>query len=479
MADHENFTYIPISGDGHSLAGRVLGVRLGSNALICGSKKINRYSRRKPYAFGSDGVKLYGDSGDDESVVLENNFGLSPTVISKPADGSSDASKCVKAWGQWSAPEPNNANHCKRIQDYLGYWHLATSHILSLEYSTGARPSFIQTNKDFSVTMKFGGNRERIVTLDDCHYYHVKLGTMYLTVAIGSYTAASANNPARWGAKWLIAQSSMTLATAVKPATAGGSCPNELSVSFNLFSANIPNLTDNFGKYFIAVGLAPKYSGRTSYGGLWLVDGYTMPVTLINPDMHARGFTVATTGEMALSASGITPFTCKVNLTHINTAPTVTLQETTVGGVKGCRVNVTGTFKCAVSEVASGRSGDGYLAFCLFVTSTKDNYGFVTVMQKGCAERTLQYVDSVVKTAVPGVANASDQDVKDAKTWLKSQWPEVVDLPSSGIFLPGETIASISTVTLEVTGLPSVWTPNNQLLPNVAVEGSKYLIELR
>ena len=484
MASHENFTFIPTDADSHSLAERVLGIRNGSNTLICCSNRINEYSRRKSYAFGSEGVALYGDHANDESVIKEYNFGLSPTVISKPKDGSTGTSGCAPSWGQWVAPKIDNENHSKRINDLLGYWHLATSHILSLEYSSGASPK-IMVNKDFTVTMRFGGDRERIVTLDDCHYYHEPIGNMYLTVAIGSYTEASVNNPARWGAKWLIIQSDIKLEEAVNPVIAGSKYPNEISVKFNLFTANIPNLSADFAKYFIAVGFANKYSGGTAYGNVRLMNGissngsYLMPVTLINPDMHDRGYNVVNSGELLLTPSGETDFYVYVDLYSIGTNSADWHSGVTQNGKTGCSIDMFINLKCEIdSVIPANASKDGYLIFYITISTNKGVKGYYLITRKGCEGAIDPYgkryiglqIDNFAIQVYPGEADYNNSEVKDAIEWLKKiSWMEADENPerltSRSVFIPG--VNAIEAIDIQIVGIPSGWTSNNILVPNV------------
>ena len=133
MQDHENFTFVPNDHVSLSLMCRVLGIWTKSIPALCTSKRINKNSRRKPYNFGDVGVQLYGKGGSNESVLELNNFGMVPAIISKPTDGATSTNGLVGQWGQWQPPQDGLA---LRLYDVRMYWHLATEHVVSVEYSS-------------------------------------------------------------------------------------------------------------------------------------------------------------------------------------------------------------------------------------------------------------------------------------------------------------------------------------------------------
>lgn len=497
MADnYNNFTYIPTDEVSLSLICRVLGVRSSSVPYVLCSKKINKHSRRKPYKnIGSWGVQLYGVNGNNETQIIQHNFGLTPKPIIKPVDGTETTEGCAEAWGQWERPNPTEENVFKRMDDMCGYWHLAVPDIQSFEYSSGKRPSLIPYTADFWVKVTFcDQHRDRIVTLNDISYNVdgtlTKLENMYLTVVMASYQSSSS----RWGAKWIVAQSTNTLGNAVTPPIADTAAANYIQVKFNLFKAGIDNLMNDFGKHFIAVGFAKKFESNTAKSdGTNTIYYYTspnnntaMPLTLVNPDMYASGIQVASIGALMLNSTGENLFDVYVDL-YATSLQSLTYANWRSGVVKngktGCSVSLAGQFKCEIVEVDPEEAKeDGYLVFYLTVTTDIGLKGFYIVTQKGCEGETdgngkkyiaLSLVGSNLQV-IPGQADYTNSEVKDSIDWLKRR-PELAEddaelMTGIEVFVPGAT--EITGVTLEIMGIPSGWVSNNVLVPDVKTKNS-------
>lgn len=492
MQNHENFTYVPNDHVSHSLMCRVLGIWTKSMPALCTSKRINKCSRHKPYNFGEVGAQLYGKDGYDESVLELNNFGMVPAQISKPANGATTANGLVGQWGQWQPPQPG---HAKRIDDFRMYWHLAPEHVVSVEYSSGSRPSIMPYDKPFWAAMTFTPKNGRFVTLDDMRLGGVKLSEMYLTIVIGSYDSSTQ----AYGRKWIIAQSDITLGTAVRGAAGDGSnAKNRIEAHVDLLAASIDNFTSYFGKHFMAIGYASKFSSGTkiSYtsGGvsrtLYYYDAASlmMPLPLVSPDMYNKGFNLATVGETGATSSGESRFDCYVDLTYYGGKPTASFWQTTKNGVKGYRVDITGQFNCAIDSVAASMSGEGYIVFIFSVylegSKCYAARDYFVVMQKGCDGRRYLYLSaSRILQAEPGVADATNSEVKDTKTWIKNNLAIQIpleELPSDGIFIPTDDEYTSLSVNLDILGAPSLYVGNLRVIPDIKSESGKHnIMEIR
>ena len=495
MADHENFTYVPITGDGHSIVGRVIGARTGSNAALCCHRNINKYSRRKPYWFGADGVELYGKSGTDENVIKSHNFGLTPKLIGMPAQSAQNASGCIVPWGQWRTPEPDNENDHKGIQDFLGYWHSAGPHILSFDTVQG---TWINPSQDLSVTVTFESEYlDRIVTLYDIAYKEgttaLSIGDMRLTVLICSRKAAS------YGKEWIIAQSAYTVAEVNnRAATLVPSAKMfKLEVLINIYGA-IADLWQDFGDCFLAVGFAPLLPSNTTGTPFSSIikktaTGYNdvyyctmsstpsaLPLKLVNPDMYNNGWQVAKFCTMQQPTSGAVYFDVYVNLTvppiHQQfDRPQYTYLPTTKNGKSGISVNIGGHAYCKITSVASGYDSKGYIVFVFNVDTDIGSFYYYAMMRKGCAagvgnEKALYMSGSKVTNTDDLAPN--DFDATEAKKWLvepggsKTEAEDMKDLSKGeGIFIAGAT--EVRSVLLYVDGAPSEFIGNAIAIPTI------------
>lgn len=464
MSEHENFTYIP-DYNSLSLTGRVLGTRTGSNSALCCHKNINKRSRRKPYgSLGSWGVQLYGASGGDESAIVAANFEMTPAVIVKPADGSDDVTGCVGRWGQWERPKPDDENSYKRMDDFCRYWKNAVNHIKEFIYSSGSRPK-LMNNTPFSVVVKFNGDHDRIVTLDDMNYNGAEIGSMYLTVAIASCNA----NGNLYGAQWAVMQSAVTLATAVRPAVAGAAM--QLEIEFDNFKDLVDDVTTNFGKYFMAVGFAPKCETGTAKaikkGTMKYVKNpagvRTMPLPyIINPDMYDEGWAVASIGGLTASLQYQEKYFDVVCSISKSANFGVSVGSETKNGKKGFGVYVGGQLSCYLSGVEAARKNDGFIVW-LFSVSAESTYGesvykeYFVMMQQGCSSnKYITLTDSVVTTATPGLAVNGTGWVNEAKAWFKETYPEFgIEELTDGMFVEMNGALKSMEVAVEILGAPS------------------------
>lgn len=89
-----------------------LGVVSGDVGTLCTSNKINKWSLRKPYAFGDAVTRLTDD------VLRDNNCGITPNK-----HNVANSSVVPLAWSQWSAP--TGSTQWKRLTDFNGYSHNA------------------------------------------------------------------------------------------------------------------------------------------------------------------------------------------------------------------------------------------------------------------------------------------------------------------------------------------------------------------
>lgn len=484
MQNHENFTFVPNDHVSLSLMCRVLGVWTKSVPALCTSQRINEYSRRKPYDFGDVGEQLYGVTGTYESKLLQNNFGMVPAIISKPTDGATSTNGLVGQWGQWQPPQPG---HAKRLDDFRMYWHLATEHVKSVEYSSGAKPSLMPYTADFWAKVTFTSEYvDRIVTLSDMSYGGKYIGDMYLTVVIASCNA-SGN---LYGGEWIVAQSAKTLSETIRTALMGGLGKDYIDVSFNLYNAGISTLVSSFSKYFLAVGFAPKLSGQTSLptisGSLYHLTqpNRAMPLALVSPDMYNKGFALATIGEMSLPSGGETLFNVYVDFYRLNNSvASAWVSRTTKNGKSGCQIELGGQFKCEIDRLEPESAvNDGYLVFYIYMNTDKSSKAYYVMMKKGCAnaidEMGKKYIYLSLSNygviTTPDQADATNADVKDAVTWLRNKFPEddAEPLTDRTVFIPDVT--DITKITIEVMGAPSGWTANNVLAPNVTKDGTTH-----
>ncbi|MDE6702765.1 MAG: hypothetical protein K2K00_03710 [Muribaculaceae bacterium] len=495
MADHENFTYIPITGDGLSIVGRVLGTRIGSNTALCCHKNINKHSRRKPYWFGADGVELYGKSGTDENVIKSHNFGLTPKLIGMPAKSAQNASGCIVPWGQWRAPEPNNESDHKGIQDFLGYWHPAGPHILSFDTVQG---TWINPSQDLSVTVTFESEYlDRIVTLYDIAYKEgttaLSIGDMRLTVLICTRGAAS------YGTKWIIAQSAYTVAEVNNRAATLVPVKKmfKLEVLINLYGA-IGTRWKSFSDCFLAVGFAPllpsektdtPFSSITKATAVGYNDVYyctmsstpsALPLKLVNPDMYNNGWQVAKFCTMQPPTSGAVYFDVYVKLTvppiyQQSERPRCTYSSTTKNGKSGISVNISGHAYCTITSVADGYASKGYIVFVFNVDTDIGSFYYYAMMRKGCAagvgnEKALHMSGSRVTNTDDLAPN--DFDATEAKKWLvepggtSTEAEDMKDLSKGeGIFIAGAT--EVRTVLLYIDAAPSELIGNAIAIPTI------------
>lgn len=476
MQNHENFTFVPNDHVSHSLMCRVLGIWTKSVSALCTSKRINKCSRYKTYNFGDPGEQLYGESGTYEGKLLQNNFGMVPKLIVKPADGTAGnfdgaqtAEGCAVPWDQWQPPQPG---HAKRLDDFRNYWKNATPHIKSLTFSSGSRPQVL-TNRLFKATIEFYENNGRIVTLNDMSYGGVKIGSMYFTVAIGSYMASStlpsgSHVMAQWGVKWIVAQCT----TMLEDAVTGSSQSKKLELSFDLSLAGIDNLIKDFGKHFIAVGFAPAFSKgtvKTSPAGTTLryyapqVIETEMPLTLVNPDMYNDGMEVARVGAM-LPDSQLQEKHFDVVCDLAKEGFNVTWTAATKNGQSGYALNLIGRITCYIRSVESGiDTNSGFMVF-FFAVSAESTQGeffaqdYFVMMKQGCGNAiySIYLHNSAVTSATPALAQDSEQWVSAAKEWFVNDVPDdnPVEL-TDGIFIPFNGAISSLDVSVEILGAPT------------------------
>lgn len=480
MQNHENFTFVPNDHVSHSLMCRVLGVWTKSVPALCTSQRINECSRRKPYNFGDPGEQLYGETGTYESKLLQNNFGMVPAIISKPANGATTAAGLVGQWGQWQPPQPG---HAKRLDDFRMYWHLATEHVKSVEYSSGAKPSLMPYTADFWAKVTFTSEYvDRIVTLSDMSYGGKYIGDMYLTVAIASHNAYGV-----WGEQWIIAQSAKTLRETILPPLSGGLGKDYIDVNFNLFKANISNLVDKFGDHFIAVGFASKLLNQTSLttnsGSLYYLSqpNGAMPLALVSPDMYNNSMQLAAIGKLLLAPSAEVEMDVRITK-HTERYEDYSLYASLNYKDGGCEISLRGKLRFDVdSVVPDSAKNDGYFVFYINITNHDGRKkSFAVIMEKGFYNEIdifgVPYfflnLSNYGMSTEPATADTSTGDAKDALQWLKSKHPEddIEILTSQTVFCAGLT--DISTISVEVMGAPSGWTANNAFTPNIKLSNT-------
>lgn len=447
---------------------------------LCKHRSINKYSRYKPYAFGGilpDG--LYGASGNDESKIKANNFGMTPAAITKPKQYEMTLANCVGHWGQWRRPSgklkvdaPSQAEDepC-RTGDFRNYSKDAKPHIANIEW-------FSMNNQSMgSPALQIGGALKARVTvntqtnygigLNEFSYNGTALSGLYLTIVAVNY----ASDNQTWGGQmFMVAQSSQSLLAVMTANSTKSSFTWEVSLKYP--NNNTFFTYDKAGnlRHFIAIGLAPYKSGITDSNGYAQIltpsAGNAIP-TLVNLDAWGNF------GDNRLAAitsawSGITTFSYFNVYSMVRQAsgvtPTFTAQFITKNGTKGIAIKLNdkftiGTYFSNQSNspyyIAPVNITEGRLVMCYFFSvydSSFDyfrDYCFMFETRKGfnaqygtdntCTEeRALTVTDSQVKwtdqgQVTPTATNWSPlRDHYQATTDVKITQPEAATV---GMFI--------------------------------------------
>lgn len=489
MADnYNNFTYIPTDEASQPLICRVLGVRSSSVPYVLGSKKINRYARRKPYKnIGSDGVQLYGVNGNDETLIIQHNFGLTPKLITTPPDSVAALTDYkqkynVEKWGQWSAPDPYDENDFKRMDDMCGYDKLAESHIQGLMFTDAWGESdspSLAHNGLFKVDLSFN-KAETSVRLDEIHYgtdVNAKYAEKYLTVMITN------KNSVRWGMDWIVVQAKTKLGSIVR--NAGTPIAGVYTLEFNL--SNVTNAADLFGSYFLAVGLADKFTKATvanqytvtSYqnsitgnnaGDIWLfrydtnnyptVTSERIPLKLYSFNMFGDRMTEAMLGKMQnVGVDKIKKYFDVPARIGVNSTPSFTSNFITKNGVSGVEVAFKANIQVEsyVPYIEAEYRDKGYPALCFYVelmdaqtNQMLTNEVYAVVFQEGWS--------SSMGVAVNGTTIDFSSEKGEAQNLLAGtlQSLDNAKLLKNGIFIPCDKSSVIVGASVYVMGGASI-----------------------
>lgn len=435
---------------------RCLRTRKISLGALCQSDNINDRARYKPYAFPLLGQPLYGPTLGNESKIIQINFGMVPAVIKTPKNSVSQQATtatqhyAVSSWGQWRPPQ-GGVSEPFRMLDFYRYHHFAEDHIKEVRYTDAwgqTDAPLLTHNGLFRLEVEFNEARYS-VRLTDMNGFANK----YLTVVI-----ANRNNN-RWGESWIIAQSTNSLTQALVDSNNQPKA-GTLKVEFNL--RNVSGIGTKFNGYFLAVGVADKFTASTvagqytvtNYDGFKIVDYQTypgdekMPLTLYSFNMYKYAIREAWLGGMqGLPAYNVTKeFDVYCAMSNAGTI-TSQAQFTTKNGTSGIAVTFKGAVQMRVEEdtLDAQYKNTGYPAFGFWVDvfnkngSLVESKEYVVVFEKGWIDGVDLTVNGTTLTfySKKGEAQNLDAGTLDSLN---------AELLKNGIFIPcAETEVSIET----------------------------------
>lgn len=150
---------LPLTGTESGIVRIALGEDTNDWGSLCTSPKINKWSRRKPYAHPAEST-IYGADGTDETIIKNLNFDLGPVVLDPTLIPPLPANEVnYGLWSGWSRPT-GGPNEPFRIGDFRGYNHSALPPYGTLTFSNG-----------------FGGGKVPVSSDADCMncYYKAEL----------------------------------------------------------------------------------------------------------------------------------------------------------------------------------------------------------------------------------------------------------------------------------------------------------------